>query len=46
MLQGKIDDADIEEAIRTSIDGDTYHGSYGTRDGRMWCGLCHRYHAG
>lgn len=44
VLRGDIDGADIEHAMRSAVDSDTYDGSYGTRDGQVWCELCHRYH--
>lgn len=45
VVRGEIDEAAIDVAIRNSIDGDTYDGSYGSRDGEVWCELCHRYHS-
>lgn len=45
VFRGDISDAEFDAAIRRGgIDGDVHDGSYGSRDGEVWCELCHRYH--
>lgn len=43
--RGEISDEEWRRAWEHGgIDQDVYDGSYGTRDGKVWCDWCHRYH--
>ena len=47
VVRGEIDPRDIEAVSRGwgTVDSDVYEGDWAVREGEVWCGWCHRYHA-
>lgn len=47
VVRGEVTPEEVTRVLRGwGVDSDVYDGSCGSKDGMVWCEVCHRYHEG